>query len=394
MASSSGSDGIVGTWPLVGRESELARVAEARASGAPGVVVRAPAGIGKSRLAREALAEAERKGTSTLWVQGTHSAATVPLGAFAPFIPVEVRSDDRFELLRATVRALSGMAGGPGGRPLVIGVDDAQLLDEVSASLVLHLANATAAFVLATVRSGEPCPNAIVSLWKDAGAQRLELGPFDQRETDELVERVVGGPVEQRAQRWVWDSTGGNPLYVRELLLGALASGALIAVDGFWRLQVRPALSGSLTELISARLHGLDNRERRVLELLALGEPLRLQELIGLAGGEPVTSVEDRGLISVEGPPSDLEVRLAHPLYGEVLATTLPSLRGRELRLSLAMTIQGRDALTPRDSLRVARWLLDAGEPIPREIALDATEAANLSGDLRRGREISRDACR
>jgi DNA-binding NarL/FixJ family response regulator len=363
---------------MVGRVTELARVAQALASGAPGVVVQAPAGIGKSRLARAALAEAERKGTSTLWVQATHSAASVPLGAFAPFIRVELRFDDRFELLRATVQALSGLAG---GRPLVVGVDDAQLLDDVSASLVLHLANSTAAFVLATVRSGEPCPDAIVSLWKDAGAQRLELDAFDQRETGELVERVVGGPVEQRVQHWVWDSTGGNPLYVRELLLGALASAALIAVDGFWRLEVRPALSGSLTELISARLRGLDDRERRVLELLALGEPLRLHELIELADSEPVASAEDSGLISVDGRPPDAEVRLAHPLYGEVLAATLPSLRGRELRLSLATTIQGRGALTTRDSLRVARWLLDAGELIPREIALDAAQAANLSGD-------------
>ena len=341
----------------------------------------APAGIGKSHLAREALAQAERDGALALWVQATHSAASVPLGAFAPVIPAEVRSEDRFELLRATMQALSGLAAKEGRRALVIGVDDAQLLDEVSASLVLHLANARVAFLVATVRAGGPCPDAIVSLWKDAGAQRLELAAFDEQESAELVERVVGGPVEQRVQRWVWDSTRGNPLYVRELLLGAVASGALVAVDSFWRLKGAPPLSGSLTELITERLRGLDDCERRVLELLAIGEPLRLYELIELAEGEPVTSVESRGLIRLDGRPPETDVRLAHPLYGEVLAAALPSLRGRELRLSLATSLQQRGALTPRESLRVARWLLDAGEPIPSATALDAAQAANLSGD-------------
>jgi DNA-binding CsgD family transcriptional regulator len=376
---------------MVGRVNELAEVARARASGTGGVVVRAPAGVGKSRLAREALAEAERGGMHTLWVQATRSAATVPLGAFAAVIPVEVRSDDRFELLRGSVQALCDLAR---GRPLMLVVDDAQLLDQTSASLVLHLANAAVAFVLATVRSGEPCPDAIVSLWKDAGAQRVELAALDEQDTAELVESVVGGPVEQRVLRWVWDASRGNALYVRELLLGALSSGALSQVNGFWRLQVRPALSGSLVDLISARLHGLGNRERRGLELLALGEPLRLHELIELAGGDSLASVEDRGLITVEGSLPEVDVRLGHPLYGEVLVTALPRLRARELRLALAATVQGRGELTPQDSLRVARWLLDAGEPIPSATLLDAAQAASLSGDPDLGADLAQRAIR
>jgi DNA-binding CsgD family transcriptional regulator len=388
-ASSSWSVGAAATWPMVGRVNELAEVAQARARGTGGVVVHAPAGVGKSRLAREALAEAERGGMQTLWVQATRSAATVPLGAFAAVIPVEIRSDDRFELLRGSVQALGDLAR---GRPLMLGVDDAQLLDQTSASLVLHLANADVAFVLATVRTGEPCPDAIISLWKDAGARRVELAALDERDTGELVESVVGGPVEQRVLRWVWDASRGNALYVRELLLGALGSGALSQVNGFWRLRVRPALSGSLADLISARLHGLDGRERRALELLALGEPLRLHELIELAGGDPVASAEDRGLISVEGSLPAADVRLGHPLYGEVLVGALPRLRARELRLALAATVQGRGELTPQDSLRVARWLVDAGEPIPSATLLDAAQAASLSGDPDLGADLAQRA--
>ena len=54
-----------------------------------------------------------------------------------------------------------------------------------------------ACFMLATVRTGEPCPDAIVSLWKDGGAERLELAQLGERETAQLVESIVGGPVEE-----------------------------------------------------------------------------------------------------------------------------------------------------------------------------------------------------
>ncbi len=74
-------------WPLIGRESERRQIARARLAKAPGVMVLAPAGVGKSRLAREALAQAERDGALTVWVQATRSAASVPLGAFAGVLP-------------------------------------------------------------------------------------------------------------------------------------------------------------------------------------------------------------------------------------------------------------------------------------------------------------------
>jgi len=71
-------------WPLIGRDQELERIASVRTSGAcPAVVVTAPAGIGKSRLAREAVAAAADAGAMVCWVQGTRSAAAVPLAACA-----------------------------------------------------------------------------------------------------------------------------------------------------------------------------------------------------------------------------------------------------------------------------------------------------------------------
>ena len=178
-------------WPLVGREEELARIEELRRGGTvPGVVLVAAAGVGKSSLARHAVAAAQRDGAFTGWVQATRSAATIPLGALAALLPDDagVRRAARADARRG--RALRERAA---GRPVVLGIDDAQLLDPASAAMVLHLVMSGTAFVVATVRTGEPLPDAVEELWKDAGAARLELGLLDEAAHGRLVETVLGG---------------------------------------------------------------------------------------------------------------------------------------------------------------------------------------------------------
>jgi hypothetical protein len=80
--------------------------------------------------------------------------------------------EDRGDLLRRYGRAV---VDGAAGRPLLVFVDDAHLLDDGSATLLHQLALTRAATVLATVRSGERAPDPVVSLWKDALADRIEV---------------------------------------------------------------------------------------------------------------------------------------------------------------------------------------------------------------------------
>ena len=72
------------TWPLTGRSNEM-RLIEAAISdpGVPGIVICGAAGVGKSRIAREALDAAASRGHEVRWAVGTSCARGLPLGALA-----------------------------------------------------------------------------------------------------------------------------------------------------------------------------------------------------------------------------------------------------------------------------------------------------------------------
>jgi len=75
---------VARAWPLVGRDQELRFVVAALRSQTSrgGVVLAGAAGVGKTRLAREALQRAAPQGTEIRWAYGTASARSTPLGAF------------------------------------------------------------------------------------------------------------------------------------------------------------------------------------------------------------------------------------------------------------------------------------------------------------------------
>ena len=377
------------TWPFIGREDELAWLdAARREEDSLGVVMSGAAGVGKTRLAREVLAAASKDGVPTEWVQATAAAASIPLGAFAALVPSGVRTDDRLQLFQLCTDALRERA--PPDR-VVLGVDDAHLLDPTSAALVLHVATTRTAFVVATVRAGEPCPDSIVALWKDLSAPRLELQQLSADETGELLEAALGGDVARGLKLWAYGASEGHALYLRELVKGALASGALVKDGARWELRGQPSVSPALVDLISARLAGLDGDQLDAVRLLALAEPVAVSAAVEIADRSVLSVLEQAGLVVVTSSLPQAEVRLSHPLYSEVVRASLPSLRGDELRLRLAETLRAQGFERPGDALRAATLLQDAGATIDEPLLLAAARDANAASepDPRCGRSWS-----
>lgn len=378
---------VPGSWPLIGRAEELALLTAILADGGGrGVVLSGPAGVGKTRLANEVVEQAASAGRGTAWTAASRALAGIPFGAFAHLLPgSDVSPVSPLDLLR---RAHDELRRRSPHRPLVLGVDDAHLLDEASAGLVHQLAAAGTAFVVATVRDGDPVPRAVRALWKDGLAERVELAPMSRTGVAELLAGVLDGQVDTATAHRLWQASEGNVLLLRELVLLGVARGALARRHGVWSWHGALGVGSRLVELIDERLAGLAGEQRAALEVLAVGEPLPAPLFESIVGTELAHALEQADvLVTATHGPVEL-ARVSHPLYGEIVRAGLRPLGHRAICRRLAAAAVGGGC----DLLRVATWHLDGGAELDAATLTAAARRAAHLGDHELGERLARAA--
>ncbi len=383
-------------WPFTAREEELDVLKSVIGRGnehpaAPsGAVVYGPSGVGKTRLIQEAIAWAQDQQLHTAWAIGTRSAGQTPYAALAHLTPELSASafDDPASLYRAFAAALLGTDR----RRFVLAIDDAHLLDPGSAALILHLALTGAATIIASVRRGEPTPDPVTTLWKDGLALRVDLLPFSSEETGKLVATALGGRLSAQAALHLATRSRGNALYVREMTIGSIASGGLHQQDGQWVWDGPKELPPRLVDAVSERLEGLSGIDRRALAMIALGEPLQISVIEQIIAPAAIARIEAAGLAHLNDEGGEINCRLAHPLYGEVILAQLGAAERRRLLRILAEAVADFGRRTDQDRLRIATWRLDAGADVSAGYLTQAATIANESFDYRLGQRLAQAA--
>jgi DNA-binding CsgD family transcriptional regulator len=362
------------TWPLTGRAEELKVIADAFCPDKPcaGVVIAGSAGVGKTRLAREAMALAAERGWAVRWVAGTLAAQSIPLGACAQWA-------DRLEgdPLRLVGSVIAKVTASPNGAPVLVVVDDARLLDNLSAFVLHQLVLRRAATVIATIRTGAPAPDAVTALWKDGHLERLDLQPLSRAESDALLQSALGGALSTACAERMWRLTRGNVLFLHQLVNQEVQAGRLISGDGQCRWVGTMQVSQSLIDLVDLRIGAIREPVLEVIDLVAVAEPLELIYLTALADADAIEEAERRGLITVSRTTPTSVARLGHPLYGEVrLAQAgqvrLERLRGRIVRLMAA----GNGAVGAPDAVRLGLLWLQSDLTPDHDIFTRAAQAA------------------
>lgn len=298
-----------------------------------GAVVLGPDGCGKSTLARLAAEDyADRHpGTRVCWVIGTPPSATC-------------RSAPSAIWLRWTTSAsLPHCCGGArvvgrGGGELLLVVDDAHLLDILSATLVYQVALAGTARVIVTGRAdcAPAPPPPITALWGDDLLTRIDVTALDE----------VGA--------------------VRE---------AGRDVDAF--------------------VAGLPTDARTVLDYLAVFEPLALVDLISLTSADAVRRAEELGAVETRargGREPDPVVYTAHPLFAERARGALGVDEARARRTEVVGALAARPCAHVGEQLRLAALAADSAAPQPVAEVVDAAQQALRLGDLQLGERLARHA--
>ncbi len=368
------------TWPLTGRAEELKLIADVLSGDGEhvGVVIAGRAGVGKTRLAHEAGFAASALGWVVRWVVGTVAAQSIPLGAFAQW--ADEVDNNPLQLAR---RIIAAITTSPNSRPVLVAVDDAHLLDSLSAFVLHQLVLQRVATVIATVRTGEPAPDAVIALWKDAHLRRLDLQPLSGAECNALLESALGGRVSSQCAHRMWRSTRGNVLFLRHLVDQELRAGRLINSDDHWQWVGAMAVSPSLIEMVELHVGAASAPVLDVVDLVVVAEPLELVYLASLADPEVIEESERRGLIAVSrGSPSDF-VRVGHPLYGEIRLAKSGLLRLRRLRGRIAHAMTAPEIrLGQPDPVRLGLLWLESDLPPDRDLFVRAAMASMTRLDL------------
>ncbi len=375
------------------RDTEL-RLALAALDGGPefcGVALVGDSGNGKSTLARALADSLESGGATVRYVLGTRTGCAIPLGAFFRSVTVE-QAHEPAAMLAAAHQTLEREEN------LVVVVDDAQLLDPLSSTLVHQLAASGSARLIVTIRSGDPVPDAVTALLKERLLLSLRVEAFTREQTEVLARAVLGGAVDTRLINELHDRTAGSPLLLRGLLDAGRESGVLVRTDAGWQLRGALRADRQLYDLLEFQLQSFAPEELEAVEILAAAEVLDWEILRGLCDADAVGRLERRGVIQLVADGSNTVARLNHPVLGEAAMQRAGVVRTRQLNSMLAQhlrkyleTERQRSRLPDvRTQIQLAQFMMRSDLSPDLGVIIRAAASAMTMSNFASGEELAR----
>ena len=431
-------------WPVVGRDRPLAALRRAVAAAAAGqgglLEISAPMGAGKTTVLQALEDDVVSSGGRVLHGHGVADGAAPALWPWVtvlrdlvdalPDLGRSRRAPD--EPAAAALAAMGPTPTGaepvaPLGRSLLfrgvldllreartraalaVVIDDAQWVDVDTRTLVALATEELAekgVLLVAAVRSDEPTAElsrSLGSLRRDL-VTRVSLDPLDEDDVAVLIESIDGREPAPGVARAVLERTGGNALFVTELVRLLSAEGRLTSS------AAGQALPAEVLDVLGRRLDRLPDATVSLLAVAALlgPRPFDLDLLARVSGldEEQVLDACEAALLAgllLETGDGTGRFALSHGLVRETLVARLSTARRIHLHAKIAAALQQRDPQQTDEVLEVARqlvlaapavgsaaaipYLVSAAEDALRRSATDAaratlTQALELTADV------------
>jgi class 3 adenylate cyclase len=324
--------------------------------------------------------------------------------------PRDMRREELFEAWRRFLERLAGRF------PLVLVLDDIHWADDGLLDFIDHVADWAQGpiMVLATARAElfEKRPT-----WGGGkrNATSIYLDPLSSAEGEAMLDDLLPGPVDPALKQHIVERSEGNPLYIEEIVRKLIDDGVLRATEAS-RWEVARSVAGielprSVQGLIAARLDGLPDDEKAVLQDAAVVGRVFWVGAVAELTGKPLSDVRDalsrlrvKELVVPHDPSSfrdEPEFAFRHALIRDGAYDSLPKALRADMHLGVARWAEGRAGdraediaeLVATHQVEAIRYLDELGErrPAIERLAFEAAwAAARRTTGLRQVNEAAR----
>lgn len=389
-----------------GEEQAVAdAVARAIAGEGPLVVVRGPAGIGKTSILAIARERAQAAGLRVLDARGGALERDLVYGIARQLFErpvIAMPPEERERLLAGAARHAGAVLGleplhapADGGTldhglfwlvsnltehgPLLLLVDDAHWADTASLGFLVHLARRLAGLpvlLVVAARANDSAP-LVDRLVGEPGATLLEPAPLGLESAARLLREGARGDLTDAAVRAGHDVTGGNPFFLVEV---GDALAATPSADA--ERTVRALVPSAVRHALLLRLGALGDDARAVANALSvLGDGTEIATLAGVAGRPAAQVLRALEALGVAGLTARTQLTaFAHPIVRTAIHADLGAPARALLHARAARVLAAGGAAEDR----VAHHLLrtePAGNAIDAAVLAGAGAHALAQGD-------------
>lgn len=370
---------------LVDRDAVLSNLNDALVGGQGDLfLITGESGTGKSSLLRAVRDHARETLDPALHLEMVRCLPTSI--SYACWTPVFDRHPEIREMTPAPLGNMSPPAQGPEelvyqtaealhrwaeSHPLVLIFDDIQYADQSSLNLMLAVArqmrNSNVSLLLSCetpLSEGVPIARFVPELFHHADVHSIEIGPLSVSGIQTLIERRLedaSPEVTESLARRVWELSGGNALYVTEMLDALVETNE---ADSAQAIRQFGALPFSLRQLAESRLAHVSPKARETLELAAIIEESidleLLQTITGYSIEDLIEQIEQALEHGVLIEDDRGQLRFRHGVVQQMLAERQSGLRRRRWHADILAALEERSSVPPVD---IARHAEAAGNP-------------------------------